>query len=264
MKKSLGILLSLVLLASCVGKEEIKKALKEDPTILAEAIKAHPAEVMEALQSAAQNAKEAMAKKREEEENKKLLEFVETPLKPVIRNDETIRGTKGGAITLVEYSDFQCPYCTRGTDNVVKPMLEKYKGQIQFIYKHLPLSFHSEARIAAAYYEAIRLQDEKKAFKFHDELFTQDGQTKLRQYKEKYLQQAAKKVGANMTKLAKDVKSDAVEKRIAQDEAEARKFDIQGTPGFIINGVPVKGAYPLSHFEMILGLLKEKGKLELN
>ncbi|WP_412463425.1 DsbA family protein [Halobacteriovorax sp. RT-2-6] len=263
MKKALGIVMSLVLLASCVGKDEIKKALKDDPTILAEAIKANPAEVMEALQVAAQNAKEAMAKKREEEENKKLHEFIENPLKPEIRSDESVRGTKGGIITLVEYSDFQCPYCTRGFDNVVKPMLDKYKGKVQFVYKHLPLSFHSEARIAAAYYEAVRLQSEEKAFKFHDILFTQEGQQKLRNLKEKYLKKTAKDLGVNMTKLAKDVKSDAVEKRIAQDEAEARKFDIQGTPGFVINGVPVKGAYPLSHFEMILGLLKEKGKLDI-
>ncbi len=263
MKKVLGIVMSLVLLASCVGKEEIKKALKEDPTILAEAIKAHPAEVMEALQSAAQNAKEAMAKKREEEENKKLHAFVENPLKPQIREDEAIRGTKGGVITLVEYSDFQCPYCTRGFDNVVKPMLEKYKGKVQFIYKHLPLSFHSEARIAAEYYEALRIQKNELAFKFHDELFTQEGQTKLRQYKEKYLKQLAKKLGANMSKLAKDVKSKEVVERVKADENEARQFEIQGTPGFVINGVPVKGAYPLSHFEMILDLLKEKGKLTL-
>lgn len=264
MKNVFGIAMSLLLLASCVGKEQIKQALKDDPTILAEAIKAHPAEVMEALQTAAQNAKAEMAKKREEEENKKLHAFIEEPLKPEIRKDESIRGTKGGVITLVEYSDFQCPYCTRGFDNVVKPMLEKYKGQVQFIYKHLPLSFHAEARIAAEYYEALRLQDAKMAFEFHDVLFTQEGQQKLRQYKEKYLKQAAKKIGANMAKLAKDVKSDKVVNRVKADEAEARKFDIQGTPGFVINGVPVKGAYPMSHFEMIIDLLKEKGKLKLN
>ncbi len=241
----------------------ISKALKEDKTLLADAIKANPAEVMEALQVAAKDARGAMEKKRKQEEEQKLVESIDKPLTPVIRKDEAIRGTKGAPITLIEYSDFQCPYCTRGFEVVVKGLLEKYKGQVAFVYKHLPLSFHAEAKIAAQYYEAMRIQSDKKAFDFHDRLFTNEAQGKLRTAKEGYLKKLAKELGADMKKLAKDVKSKEVLDRIAADEAEARKFGIQGTPGFIINGVPVRGAYPLDHFEKIIGMLKEKGKLKI-
>ena len=267
MKKMISVLGMSILLTGCMSKDQVKttvkELIKEDPNLVADAIKAHPAEIMMALQQAAGEAKQAMAKKRQEQEEKELMDSVENPLKPEIRADEAIRGTKGGKITLVEYSDFQCPYCTKGYTDVVVPLLNKYKGQVQFVYKHLPLSFHREARLAAQYYEALRIQKPELAIKFHDELFKQASQSKLRQHRDKFLDKVAKTLGANMKKLKKDVKSKEVDARISADEAEARKFNIQGTPGFIINGVPVRGAYPLSHFEKILGMLKEKGKLNL-
>lgn len=263
MKKILTLVVATILVTSCVSDKQIKEAILKDPNLIADAIKKHPAEVMQALQIAAKDAREVLAKRREEDEKKKLMDSIDKPMKPEIRKDEAIRGTKGAPIVLVEYSDFQCPYCTKGFTDVVQPLLDKYKGKVSFVYKHLPLSFHKEARMASAYYEGMRLQSDDLAFKFHDALFKQDAQQKLRQYREKYLKKLAKGLGADMKKLAKDVKSKEVDARIRADEAEARKFGIQGTPGFLLNGVPVRGAYPLSYFENILGLLKEKGKLKL-
>ncbi len=267
MKKLIALIGAGLMLASCVSDDKIatavKKAIKEDPTLIAEAIKAHPAEIMQALQTAARDAKDVMAKQREEDEKNKLMNAVKNPLKPSITDADAIRGTKGAPIQLVEYSDFQCPYCTKGYEEVVKVLLKKYDGKIQFVYKHLPLSFHSEARIAAHYYEALRIQKEEYAHKFHDKLFTNEAQQKLRQFKEKYLQTIAKEMGANMKKLAADVKSDSVEAKVKADEAEAGKFEIQGTPGFVLNGVPIRGAYPIEHFEDVLKLLQENGKLKI-
>ena len=159
----------------------------------------------------------------------------------------------------MEYSDFECPFCKRGFETVLS-LLEKYKGKVQFIYKHLPLSFHQTAMIASQYYEAIRLQSEDKAIKFHDAIY--DQQTGLRQG-EKFLKSLAKKAKVNMKRLAQDLKNPKVPKRIDEDLAEAKKFDFQGTPGFLLNGVPIKGAYPTKHFEMIVKKLQEKGKLVL-
>lgn len=267
MKKMLGMICAALLITSCVSEDKIaqavKKALTEDKDILAEAIKAHPAEVMQALQNAAKDAREVMAKQREQDEETKLMEAIESPLKPKITDLDAIRGTKGAPITLVEYSDFQCPYCTKGFEEVVKVLLEKYEGKVQFVYKHLPLSFHSEARIAAHYYEAIRMQNHDKAAQFHDKLFTQEAQQKLRQFKEKYLKDLTATLGVDMKKIANDVKSEAVENKVKADEQEAASFQIQGTPGFVINGVPVRGAYPIEYFENILNILKQKGKLNI-
>jgi len=211
------------------------------------------------VQQAAQDAKSVMEQKKREAEAKAFEESFNNPLKPQIRDDESIRGTKGAPIVLVEYSDFECPFCSRGY-NTVTEILNKYKGKVQFIYKHLPLSFHQQAMVASQYYEAIRIQNEKKAFDFHDAIF--NNQRKLKNG-EAFLKAQAKKLGVNMSKLAKDVKSDAVKKRIDEDMAEAAKFGIQGTPGFVINGIPVKGAYPLSHFVKIVDKLKEKNMISL-
>ena len=247
-------------LTGCVSDEKIAEAMKKNPQILVDAMKANPVEFMSALQEVARDAKEGMKKKQEEEEAKKMEEVFKNPLKPMIRPDETVRGTKGGPIVLVEYSDFQCPFCTRGYGTVVE-LMKKYPGKVQFIYKHLPLSFHKEAMPAAQYYEALRLQSEEAAFKFHDELFA--NQQKIKNG-EPYLKAVASKIaGVDMKKLLADVNSDAVKNRINEDMQEAAKFGIQGTPGFIINGIPVKGAYPASYFDEIIGKLKAKGMLTL-
>jgi len=261
--KLLVVFVSAVLLASCTSDEKLKqqmsKVLAEDPKILTDAIEKHPAEFITALQNAAKNAQEEMGKKREEDEKKKLEESFDKPLVAEIRSDESIRGTKGAPITLVEYSDFECPFCSRGFETVMT-LMKKYEGKIQFVYKHLPLSFHEQAMISAQYYEAIRLQDEKKAFAFHDEIFK--NQAKLKNGKA-FLDASAKKVGADMGKLKKDLDSDAVKNRIEADMKEASNFGMQGTPGFLLNGVPVRGAYPAEYFEGLIAELQKRGKIKL-
>lgn len=261
MKHSVVAFLTILFFAAgcTVNESQLKETLKKNPDILTDAIKENPTQFIEALNEAVQTAQADMAKKKEEQERKQLEEYFDKPMEAMIRKDDLIRGTKGAPITLVEYSDFECPYCTRGYKTVLE-LLEKYEGKIQFVFKHLPLSFHPNAMPAARYYEAIRMQSEDKAIKFHDEIF--ENQSKLRQG-EKFLKGIAKKLGVNMTKLAKDVESKEVQKRIDQDLEEAAKFGFQGTPGFLLNGIPVKGAYPLSHFEDLIEKLKEKGKLKL-
>ena len=247
------------LFVGCVSKkdlaDEMKAAIKKDPTIITDAFKQHPEELFKAF-SHLSDARRKLQQKKEEEAQ--TLEF-ENPKKPLIRPDETVRGTKGAPLVLVEYSDFECPYCTRGLDTV-RALLKKYEGKIQFIYKHLPLDFHRNAMTASRYYEAVRLQDEEKAFKFHDEIFK--NQRKLKKG-ESFLKSLAKKLNVNMGKLAKDINSSKVKDRIKQDMEEAATMGFQGTPGFLINGISVKGAYPVSHFDKVIKKLIEMGKVAL-
>ena len=178
---------------------------------------------------------------------------------PLIRSDEIIRGTKGAPLLLVEYSDFECPYCARGFQTV-KALLKKYKGKIQFVYKHFPLPFHANAMIASRYYEAIRLQDEQKAIQFHDEIF--ENQQMLKNG-ESFLQSLAKGLNVDMKKLAKDINSSEVQNRIDQDVKEAIELGFRGTPGFLLNGVPLEGAYPIEYFDAVVQGLVEMGKVTL-
>lgn len=246
-------------LTACNSKESLKSALKENPEILVEAIEANPDKIITALNNAARKAQDSMEKNRREEEEKSVTESIEKPLEPQIRADDTFRGPKDAPLTLIVYSDFECPYCSRGHKNE-QALMEKYNGKIRVLFKHLPLDFHPQAMISAQYYEGVRLQSPEKAAKFHDTVF--DKQKEL-QKGEAFLKTVAKELKVDMGKLAKDVTSDAVKKRIEEDMEEARKFGFNGTPGYLLNGIPVRGAYPTEYFVELIEKLQQKGKIQL-
>lgn len=258
--KFLGFMLIAVLVASCnANKDQIAKMLVDNPEMITDVIKKNPDKFITALNEAVREAQKGEKAKREQEEKAKFEESFNNPLVAEIRDQENIRGPKDAPLTLIEYSDFECPFCKRGYQTV-NALMDKYKGKIRFIYKHLPLSFHPNAMPAAKYYEALRMQSNGLASKFHDELFDNFEKIKLG---EKFFKSVAKKIKANMSKLAKDLNSPKVKARIDQDLAEAKKYGFQGTPGFLLNGIPVKGAYPPSHFDTIIEELKKRGKLKL-
>jgi protein-disulfide isomerase len=94
---------------------------------------------------------------------------------------------------------------------------------------------------AAQWFEALYLQSPEKAWTFHDQLF--ENQSKLG---EEYFKALAKDLGLDVAKAAKDAKSDAVRNKIEADIKEAKGFGIEGTPAYLINGVPLRGACPVS------------------
>lgn len=259
MKKMIFLAAALVLATACTSKDDLKKMMKENPEIITEAIEANPAKFIDALNSAVKAAQEGEGKRREEEEKKALEDSFNNPLQAELRADESFRGNKDAPITLIEYSDFECPFCSRGF-NTVQELLKKYEGKIRFVYKHLPLSFHPQAMPASQYYEAIRLQNPEKAWQFHDKIY---GDQRKLQNGEAFLKATAKELKVDMARLEKDIKSEAVQARIDADMAEAAKFGFQGTPGFLLNGIPVKGAYPTSHFENLIQELKKRGKINI-
>lgn len=251
--KTLSLLVILLLgLGACTSKDQIRKALVENPEILTDAIKANPAQFMNTLQEASQLA-------RSQQEMAAMEENFNNPHSPEFDESDIHIGSTEAPLTLVVYSDFQCPYCSRGADNE-KALVEKYGDKIKIVYKHVPLEIHPQAEIAAKYYEAVRKQSQEKAVKFHEELFA--NQQEIKQGA-KYLDKVAKSLNVDMSQLAKDIKSEEVQKEIDNDMAEHQKFGFRGTPGYLINGIPVAGAYPVDHFVGIIDKLKEKGKVSL-
>lgn len=238
----------LLLATGCVNKDSLKKTLVENPEILFEVIEKHPDKFLEVVNKAARDAQAKARENQAKAESQRLEDEFSNPKKPKI-DGEVFLGSADAPITIVEYSDFECPYCSRGYD-VVQRVKAEYKGKIKFIYKHLPLDFHPKALPAAKYFEAIALQNTKKAFEFHDTIF--ENQSQLKSGGDKWMKSIAKSLGINMKKLEKDMKSDKVKKKIDEHIAEARKFGITGTPGFIINGVTLKGAYPFPEFKKII------------
>lgn len=224
--------------------------MKDNPEILYNAIKANPKAFLDTVNEAVEMAKAQMADQAMEDDFKNRKE-------PAIEDGRVVFGPKEASITIVEYSDFQCPFCTRGYQTM-KQVKEKFGEKVRVVYKHLPLDIHPEALPASQYFEAIAMQDHKKAEQFHDLIFENQGQ--LNEKKDKFLDEMAKKVGADVAKVKKDIKSKEVNDRINADMAEAQKFGFSGTPGFLVNGVAVRGAYPAEHFASIIEKLETEKK----
>lgn len=254
MKRTITLLISALAFSflgtGCTSSSQMEKTLKDNPEILFNAIKAHPKAFLDTVNEAVELAKAQMADQAMEEDFKNRKE-------PVIEEGRVIFGPKDAPITIVEYSDFQCPFCTRGY-HTINQVGQKYGDKVRVVYKHLPLDIHPQALPAAQYFEAIGMQDPAKAEKFHDLIF--EKQNELNEKKEKFLDEAAKQVGADLAKVKRDIKSKAVNDRINSDMEEAQKFGFSGTPGFLVNGVAVRGAYPAEHFTMIIDRLLEEQK----
>ena len=241
--------LTVIALSGCAGENAVKKVLEKNPEIIFNAIEKNPGKFMESVQKASRAAQGEMQAKAQEEEKKKLDDDIKNPKKPEITPGRAFRGKADAPILLVEYSDFQCPYCKRGYQTV-EELRKKYGDKIGFTFKHLPLDFHPLAMPAAKRFEALALQGSEIAYKFHDHVF--ENQEKLGTGKEKFLDEAAKKAGGDVAKMKKDMDSEEVTKRIEADMKEAKSFDISGTPGFIVAGVALRGAYPIDKFEEII------------
>ncbi len=257
-KNSFGVVaavLALFIVACSPTPSQLKKLLKDNPDILTEAFEAHPFQMTQAMMKAHQAAqKESRDQAEKDEKQTREAEF-KAPKTPEISAERAVMGNPNAAVTVVEYSDFQCPYCRRGFQTV-KELEKKYGDKIRIIFKHLPLEFHPFAMPAAKRFEAIVMQSPKKAYAFHDLVFDKQGEMK----DEKFLDEMAKKAGADMAKMKKDMESDRVKNIISADTAEAQKFGITGTPGFIVGGISLKGAYPTPAFEEIIDRrLKETG-----
>ena len=243
-----ALVIAVACLSACApSKDQIRQVLIDNPDIIFEAIDKNPDRFIETAQKASESARRVASQRQAEEAKKQLEEELKNPKKPEIEADRAVRGPRNAQITIVEYSDFQCPFCKRGYETV-EELLKKYGDKVNFVFKHLPLPFHPLAMPAAKRFEAIALQDHAKAFKFHDLVFQSQESMK----DEKWLDEQAKKAGANLARMKKDLDSPKVKGRIEADMAEARKFGIEGTPGFVVGGVVVRGAYPTAHFEEII------------
>ena len=209
------------------------------PKQLAKTVKADPKVFMDAFQEALQSYKAESEKRAAEEEKKRVDREFKNPIKIETKGRVTF-GNPNSPVTIVEFSDFQCPYCARGSKRI-KAIIKKYEGKVNLVYKHLPLSFHPLARPAAVYFEALALQNHGLARKFHDEIFDNfESYASLSGSSiETKLKALVKKVGGDLS-LANTNKK-AAEKVVDNDTSEAEKLGVRGTPTFFINGVRASG-----------------------
>ncbi len=155
-------------------------------------------------------------------------------------------GPDDAPIVIVEFSDFQCPYCARFHDQTLQPLLDAYPGKIRFVYRHLPLkSIHSSAFQAA---EASMCAYEQGAFwPYHDELYK--NQTKLDTAL--YMQIAAD-LGLDMESFRPCLENEDYKDLVQSDVDFAISLGVRSTPTFFINGLAFIGAQPLEAFKQVI------------
>lgn len=239
--------LSLVGATACSqdpSPEALQRTLSAHPEVLVAAIRAHPSEFMQAVNAAFQA---SQAAQQQSAADKIDAEF-RNPKRPDL-TDRVSLGSPSAPVTIVEYTDFECPYC-RQSVAVVQQLLEQYPGKVRLVVKQTPLEMHPNAMPAALMFEALALQGADQAFKFYELMYAEQEQLESRG--QRFVEEAARRVGADVPRALRDQQSDAVRARVAADIAEGQAFGFTGTPAFLINGVSLEGAHPVNNFVPII------------
>lgn len=166
--------------------------------------------------------------------------------------DSPVRGPAHALVTIVMWTDYQCPYCSRVQATMAK-LEEEYGRSVRFVHKHNPLAFHNRAMPAALAAEAAHRQG--KFWKMHDRLFSNQ-----KDLTDKNFHRWAKKIGLKIKRFDKDMKNPAVRKRIEQDQSQGMTLGARGTPAFFINGRFLSGAQPVASFRALIDEELEKAQ----
>jgi protein-disulfide isomerase len=152
-----------------------------------------------------------------------------------------VRGNPSAPVTIVEYGDFECPYCLRSRPTL-KQILDSYPQQVKLVYKHFPLSFHRRAM--NAHKASLAAGEQGKFWEMHDAIFDSP-----KDLAPDTMRKHAEKLGLDLAKFDADYASERIAKKIADDQAEGRKALVRGTPAFFVNGKMISGAQPFDAFK---------------
>lgn len=164
----------------------------------------------------------------------------------VSEDDDPVLGSEDAEITLIEFSDFECPYCTRWHTDVFDRIREDYPDQVRFVYRDFPLkSIHPNAVPAA---EAANCANEQDAFwEFSEKLF--GGELGLNP--EAYLEYA-NQIDLDTDEFAKCIEEGRYSQEVEDDYQYAAQLGVQSTPTFFLNGIPLIGAQPYEVFKDVI------------
>ena len=162
------------------------------------------------------------------------------------------KGPKNAPVTIVLYSDFQCPFCSRAVPTL-KTLEEQYKGKIRIAFKNQPLPFHPNAKPAAV--AALAANEQGKFWEFHDKLFANQ-----QQLDRAHFEQYAQELGLDMNRFKAALDRNKFDAQIAAEQAEAGRVGADGTPTFFINGRQLVGAQPVDQFKAIIDEELKKAK----
>lgn len=172
-------------------------------------------------------------------------------------DDDPIRGNPDAPVTIIEFSDFQCPFCGRFANSTLKQIEDKYvkTGKVRIVFRDFPLNFHPNAKPAAL--AAGCAAEQGKFWQMHDKIFENQ-----RQLSEENLKNWAKEIGLNMSRFKECYESKKYDNEISKDMEDGQRYGVRGTPSFIIGrtkkgsktveGEVIRGAQPYPAFEQAI------------
>lgn len=240
--RSIGLGLLILGVAACSIPTQAGNAQPTDPQLEAkvlQVIRNHPEVILESVKAYQQKQQQ-----EQKQSQNKILEQMKANPQSLI-GDSPATGSKTQKIVLLEFSDFQCPYCAKAHETL-KQFMATNQNQVTLVYKFLPLTqIHQEAMNSAKASWAAGQQG--KFWEFHNALFTQ--QDKLG---EPLYVATAKALNLDLKKFDQDRKGEAVSAAIQKDVDLAEKLGVAGTPFLVMNGDPLSGAVQITELEALL------------
>ncbi|MFA6093909.1 MAG: thioredoxin domain-containing protein [Elusimicrobiota bacterium] len=181
-------------------------------------------------------------------------------IKKMDLKNSPFRGKSDAPVTVVQYTDFQCPFCQKGYELMRDRILKDFPGKVRWVYKSMPLGFHDWAESAAVAAECAKSQSQEKFWAVHDKLFDKQKEIRAENAQAKFFE-AAKAAGVDEKSFRDCYSRKETAKTVQRDSEEALSMGINGTPAFIINGRRVDGADPQALHNAVADALKraEKG-----
>lgn len=171
--------------------------------------------------------------------------FIEPPRTKVAEaKDAPTRGPANAKVTIIEFSDYQCPFCQRARSTVEK-VLETYGDKVRYVLRDFPLSFHKEA--FKAHEAAYCAGDQNKYWEMSELLFKNQKDLEVAK-----LKGYAKDLSLDMAKFDKCLDEDVYKERVQQGLVDGQSAGVSGTPAFFVNGIQLSGARPFSDFKKII------------
>lgn len=167
-----------------------------------------------------------------------------------------VLGPANAKVKIVAFSDFTCHFCQQAS-KTVDAILKEYGNDVNLVFKHLPMDDKGPGGLASAYFVAVAMQNPAKAWTLYKTLFAE--RDRLTTEGEDFLKKTVQSLGVDMRQVANEVKGKKVAKILAEDQQDAQKLGVEGTPFFLVNNLVIRGALPLDLFrEAVETSLKAK------
>jgi len=166
------------------------------------------------------------------------------PMEVPLRANDPVRGNARAPVTIVEFSDFQCPFCARGED-MLGQVRKAYGEKVRIVWKHQPLSIHPNAFPAAVAAEAAREQG--KFWEMHDRMFANQAALSVESY-----ERWAGELGLDLGKFRRSLQERSLAQRVADDSSLGGRIGADGTPTYFVNGERVLGAVTFEQMKIVI------------